>query len=187
MLAAKIFWSFFKVGALTFGGGYAMLPMLEREIVRDRKWLKNEDVIDIFAVSQGLPGAIALNSATQIGFRVHGVLGGACAVLGTVTPSVLIITLIAAVLSMVWDNPILGAAFNGIGIAVCALILHTVIKFLKSSVIDAVCAAIFGVSLVCSLAFKISPFLYVLGGIALGILIGYIKKTASKGRDGGKS
>jgi len=164
-----------------------MLPMLEREIVENRKWLKNEDVIDIFAVSQALPGVIALNSATQIGFRVNGMLGGLFAVLGAVTPSVTIITLIATVLSMVWGNPILGAAFNGIGIAVCALILNTVVKFLKTSVADVICAIIFFASLVCSLVFKISPFIYVLAGIALGIIIGYIKKTVKKGKNGGRT
>lgn len=181
MIYLQIYWSFFKIGALTFGGGYAMLPMIEREIVRNRKWASNEDVIDIFAVSQSLPGAIALNSATQIGYRVKGVLGGVVAMLGAVTPSLIIITLIATVLSLVWGNAILTSAFAGIGVAVCAMILNTVIKFLKTSVVDVICGIIFAAVLVCSLAFKLSPFIYILIAIALGIGIGYIRKNRGKG------
>ncbi len=177
----QIYWSFFKIGALTFGGGYTMLPMIDREIVQNRGWAEKQDIIDIYAVAQSLPGAIALNSATQIGYRKKGVLGGIVAMLGTITPSVIIITLIASVLALAWGNPILTSAFAGIGVAVCAMILNTVIQFLKSSIVDVICGAIFVATLVCSLLFKLSPFIYIVIAIVLGIVIGSFKKSAGKG------
>jgi len=180
MVFWQIYWSFFKIGALTFGGGYAMLPMIEREIVENRGWAERQDVIDVFAVAQSLPGAIALNSASQIGFRRKGVTGGIIAVLGAVTPSIIIITLIATVLSLVWGNAVLTSAFSGIAVAVCAMILNTVVKFFKSSVIDAVCFIIFFAVLAMALLLRLSPFIYILASIAAGIVIGLIKKVGKK-------
>ena len=182
MIFWQIYWSFFKIGALTFGGGYAMLPMIEREIVTNRKWAQRQDVIDIFAVSQSQPGAIALNSAAHIGFKRKGVPGAISAVMGAVTPSIIIITLIATVLSIVWGNAILTSAFSGIAVCVCALILNTMLKFFKSSVIDIVCLVIFLAVLAMALLMKISPFIYVLASIAAGILIGVIKKMAKRNK-----
>ena len=185
MILWQIFGSFFKIGLFTFGGGYAMLPMIEREIVSGRRWASREEVIDIFAVSQSLPGVIALNTATQIGYKKRGVAGGVVATLGAAAPSLIIITLIAAALSFVWDNAVLASAFAGIGVAVCALIFSTVLDFLKSSIADTVCLVIFILVFACSFLLTVSPFVYVLAASAVGIGVGHIKKR-QKGKKSDK-
>ena len=148
--------AFFTIGALTFGGGYAMLPMLEREIVAKHKWSTSEELLDYFAIGQCTPGVIAVNTATFVGYKTRGVLGGIVATLGVVSPSIVIITVIAMVLSNFMENPWVMHAFAGIRVAVCALIVSSVIKLAKSNIKKywhialAVCAfavvALFGLS-----------------------------------------
>ena len=116
----KLYTAFFKIGILTFGGGYAMLPMIEREVVTKNKWATMEEVMDYFAISQCTPGVIAVNSATFIGYKNKGVLGGIVATLGVITPSIIIISIIASVLQTFYDNKYVKSAFQGIGVAVCA-------------------------------------------------------------------
>lgn len=130
----ELFATFFKIGICTFGGGYAMLPMLEREIVNKHGWASMEDLLDYFAIGQCTPGVIAVNTATFVGFRRKGCLGGVMATLGVVAPSLLIITIIAALLSNFMEYKIVGYAFAGIRISVCAMILKTIVKLAKSSV-----------------------------------------------------
>jgi len=148
--------AFFTIGALTFGGGYAMLPMLEREIVAKHKWSTSEELLDYFAIGQCTPGVIAVNTATFVGYKTKGIWGGIVATLGVVSPSIVIITVIAMVLSNFMDNPWVMHAFAGIRVAVCALIVSSVIKLAKSNVKKywhialAICAfvvvAVFGLS-----------------------------------------
>ena len=126
--------AFFTIGALTFGGGYAMLPMLEREIVTNRKWATNEELLNYFAIGQCTPGVIAVNTATFVGCKVKGFWGGVIATLGVVSPSIVIITLIAMVLENFMDIVWVQNAFAGIRVAVCALITASVVKLLKSNV-----------------------------------------------------
>jgi len=126
--------AFFTIGALTFGGGYAMLPMLEREIVAKHKWSTSEELLDYFAIGQCTPGVIAVNTATFVGYKTKGIWGGIVATLGVVSPSIVIITVIAMVLSNFMDNPWVMHAFAGIRVAVCALIVSSVIKLAKSNV-----------------------------------------------------
>ncbi len=134
----NLYWAFFRIGAFTFGGGYAMLPILEKEIVEKYKWATLEEIMDYFAIGQCTPGVIAVNTATFVGYKNRGVLGGITATLGVVSPSIVIISLIALVLESVYKNPIAQHAFAGIGVAVCAVLIQAVAKIGKSGLIDKV-------------------------------------------------
>lgn len=130
----ELFSIFFKIGICTFGGGYAMLPMLQREIKDRKKWATTEELLDYFAIGQCTPGIIAVNTATFVGYRRKGVSGGIMATFGVVAPSIVIITLIAALLSNLMEYEVVQYAFTGIRIAVCAMIMKTVLQLAKSSV-----------------------------------------------------
>ena len=126
-----LFAVFFKIGLFTFGGGYAMLPLLQDELVRRRKWATDEELMDYYSIGQCTPGIIAINVATFIGCKQKGKLGGSISTLGMVMPSLIIIMLAASVLERYMHNPYLGYAFAGIRIAVTALILDTLIGLWK--------------------------------------------------------
>lgn len=130
----RLFSTFFQIGICTFGGGYAMLPMLEREIVNKRGWASMEELLDYFAIGQCTPGIIAVNTATFVGYKQRGILGGIVATLGMVAPSLLVITVIAALLANFMEYEGVRYAFAGIHIAVCALIAGSIVKLCKSSV-----------------------------------------------------
>ena len=128
-----LFWTFCKIGALTFGGGYAMLPLIQREIVENKKWSTEKEILDYYAVGQCTPGVIAVNTATFIGFKLRGIVGGLVATLGVIFPSIIIILIIASFLQSFASLAIVQSAFAGIRVAVVALIITTVIKLIKSS------------------------------------------------------
>ena len=167
----ELFVSFAKIGAMTFGGGPAMLPMLERELVTKRAWVSEEEILDYFAIGQCTPGIIAVNTATFIGQKRKGLLGGIIATLGIVFPSVVIIDLIAALLSNFADIDWVQSAFAGIRVCVCALVLNALIKLAKKSVKDIWTAIIFVAVAVCTVALDISPIVYVVLAAVLGIVI----------------
>ena len=131
-----LFVTFAKVGACTFGGGYAMLPILQRELVEKRSWATEEELSDYYAIGQCTPGIIAVNTATFVGHKQRGVAGGVVATLGLVFPCLVIIMLIAAFLQNFAELPIVIHAFNGVRACVCALILSSVLKLLKGTVVD---------------------------------------------------
>ena len=135
-LCFDLFWTFAKVGVCTFGGGYAMLPILQRELVEKRGWVREEELSDYFAIGQCTPGVIAVNTATFVGHKKKGAVGGVAATLGVVFPSLVIIMLIAAFLQNFAELPVVIHAFNGVRACVCALILSSVLKLRKSTVID---------------------------------------------------
>jgi chromate transporter len=128
----KLFWIFFKIGSFTFGGGYAMLPLIQREVVEREKWIGEEDIADIFAVSQSVPGVIAINSSIFIGNKVAGVLGAIAAALGVILPAFISIILILLVLLSFQENPYIKKAFAGIRAASAALIFLSARKIGKS-------------------------------------------------------
>ena len=131
-----LFMTFAKVGVMTFGGGYAMLPILQREVVEKKGWATEDQLADYYAVGQCSPGVIAVNTATFVGSSQAGYIGGIIATLGVVFPSVVIITTIAAFLSNFMDLAVIGHAFNGVRAGVTALILTSVIKLFKGAVKD---------------------------------------------------
>ena len=130
----ELYSSFFRIGILTIGGGLAMLPMLKREVVDKYHWIDEEEMMDIYAIGQCTPGIIAVNTATYIGYLQAGITGGIIATLGEVTPSLVIITLIASVLKQYMDSAILLHAFAGIRIAVCAMMFDTVLLMIKKGI-----------------------------------------------------
>lgn len=170
-LLKDLFISFARVGALTFGGGYAMIPILEREVVDNRGWASKEELMDYYAVSQCTPGVIAVNTATFIGYKTAGNIGGILATLGVVFPSVVIITVIAAVLSNFADIPAVKSAFAGIRVCVCVLIFNSVVKLYKSAVIDRFAFCVFLAVLLLSFFFGISPAVFVVFSAAAGIAV----------------
>ncbi len=177
-----LFATFAKIGVLTFGGGYAMLPMLERECVETHQWATNEELLDYFAIGQCTPGVIAVNTATIIGDKLRGFLGSAAATLGVVTPSLVIITIIASVLSSFADIPAVQYAFCGIRVAVAALIVNTVIKLIKQNVKNAAGIVICSLAFVIVAIFGASPIFVVIGAGIYGLVTGlaFKKRTAEK-------
>ncbi|MDD3221105.1 MAG: chromate transporter [Clostridia bacterium] len=162
-----LFMAFARIGAFTFGGGYAMLPMLQKEVVEKYHWATEDEIMDYFAIGQCTPGIIAVNTSTFVGYKTHGILGGIAATLGIITPSLIIITIIAAFLQNFADLAVVKYAFNGIRACVCVLIFNAVSKLAKKSVVDKICLGICIVVLLLSLFSPLSPALIVvLAGIA---------------------
>ncbi len=164
------------MGALTFGGGYAMLPILQREVVEKKKWATEAELMDYYAVGQCTPGVIAVNTATFIGRKKRGVLGAIVTTAGVVMPSCIIITLIAALITGYADNVYVKSAFAGIRVCVCVLIFNAVLKLGKKSVVDALTAAVFLAVWILSLLFKISPVLLVAGSAICGIVAQSVRR-----------
>lgn len=166
-----LFLTFARIGVLTFGGGYAMIPMLERELVDRHGWATNEELMDYYAVGQCTPGVIAVNTATFVGHKLAGNIGGIVASLGVVFPSFVIITVIAGILSNFADNRLVKSAFAGIRVCVCVLIFNSVVKLYKKAVVDKFTFAVFLCVIVLSFFLDISPVIFVLAAAILGIII----------------
>ena len=166
-----LFITFARIGGLTFGGGYAMLPMLEREVVDNRHWATSDQLMDYYAIGQCTPGVIAVNTATFVGRSVKGTLGGIIATLGVIFPSLIIITLIAALISNFADIPVVVKAFNGIRIGVCVLVFNAVIKLGKSAIKDAPGVVIFLIVFLGSSFLDVSPVLFVVLAALAGIVL----------------
>ena len=176
MKLLSLFLSFAKVGVMTFGGGYAMIPILEREIVDKQGWASSEELMDYYAVGQCTPGVIAVNTATFIGYKVAGNLGGIVATLGVVFPSFVILSLIAGIIQNFAEIPAVKSAFAGIRVCVCVLIFNAVWKLGKKAVIDKWTAGIFLLVAAGAILTDLSPVLFVLFagvcGIVLRVLLG---------------
>lgn len=167
----ELFLTFAKIGVLTFGGGYAMIPILERELVDSHGWVSNEELMDYYAVGQCTPGIIAVNTATFVGHKLAGTVGGIIATLGVIFPSVVIITVIAGLLTAFADNRFVKCAFAGIRVCVCVLIFNSVLKLYKKAVVDKATFAIFLAVIILSFFFDISPIIFVLASAVIGILV----------------
>lgn len=139
----ELYITFLRIGGLTFGGGMAMLPMLKKEVVEKKGWSTEEELLDIYAIGQCTPGIIAVNTSTYIGYEQAGICGGICGTLGMVTPSLIIITLVATILNRFITEPMVIHALSGIRVAVCALMLNTVVSLAKAGVKDHLGALIF--------------------------------------------
>lgn len=144
----ELIWTFMKIGAFTFGGGYAMLPLIQREVVENKHWATEEEVMDYYAVGQCTPGIIAVNTATFIGYYQKGILGGFLATLGFITPSIIIILSIAGLLQNFSDLAVVQHALSGIRIAVCVLIFNAITKMAKSGIKDFTGIIIFVIALI---------------------------------------
>lgn len=176
----QLFKAFFRVGILTFGGGYAMLPILRREVVETNAWCTDEELADYYAIGQCTPGIIAVNTATFIGYKLKGIPGGVFATLSLVLPSFLIILAIAAVLENFAHLPVVINAFAGIRVAVVALVLNAVLKLLKTSVVDKATLMLFLLVFILASVFRVSPVLFVLVAGLAGILLKTWKEAGGK-------
>ena len=170
-LYLDLFLTFAKVGVCTFGGGYAMLPILQREVVENKGWATDEELTDYFAIGQCTPGVIAVNTATFIGQKRRGILGGIMATLGVVFPSLVIIAALAGVITTFSHLAWVQHAFAGIRVCVCVLIFNAVLKLWKGAVKDVWGLVIFLVILALSVFTKLSPIIYVLAAAVAGLLI----------------
>ena len=166
-----LFLTFSKVGVMTFGGGYAMLPILQREVVENKGWATEEELTDYFAIGQCTPGIIAVNTATFVGQKTKGILGGIAATLGLVFPSLVIISLLAGVITTFSHLSWVNHAFGGIRVCVCVLILSAVVKLLKKAVIDVPTTVIFLTVLLGSFFTSCSPVIFVIAAAVAGVVL----------------
>lgn len=171
----KIYFIFLKIGSFTFGGGYAMLPIIKKELVDNLGWLKEKEIYDFYAIGQSTPGIIAVNTATMTGYNLKGVKGALAATSGFITPSLIIITLIASFFKRFQEINLFQHAFSAVQIAVIALIIDIVIKMWQKSDRSRLSFLIFLTAFVLLAFFNISPVWVILGSAAAGILIQYSK------------
>ncbi len=167
----ELFLTFSRVGALTFGGGMAMIPIMQREIVDHHGWATDQEMMDWLAISQCTPGVIAINVSTFVGQKRRGILGGIVATLGMVFPSLVIIILVAMALQNFAELPVVRDAFAGIRVCVSVLIFNAAYKLRKNAVVDVWTWIIFLLVLLASLFTDLSPVIFVLVAAAFGILI----------------
>ena len=159
------------MGVMTFGGGMAMLPILQREVVDNKHWATEEELVDYFAIGQCTPGIIAVNTATFIGQKYAGIAGGIVATLGVVFPSLVIISILAGLITNFSDLAWVQNAFAGIQVCVCVLIFNAVAKLLKKSVVDKRTAVIFVLVLLGGVFLDLSPVWFVIGAALAGIVL----------------
>ncbi|MBQ7535160.1 MAG: chromate transporter [Stomatobaculum sp.] len=166
-----MFFTFARIGGLTFGGGYAMLPMLQKEVVEKRGWATEDELMDYYAVGQCTPGVIAVNTATFIGAKKRGIPGSIFATAGVISPSIVIIGIIAAFIRNFAEMAAVKNAFAGIRVCVCVLIFNAVAKLFKKAVIDLPTTVIFVLVFLGSVLFDVSPAVYVVLAGAAGIIL----------------
>lgn len=171
----KLFYTFAKIGGFTFGGGYAMLPMLRKEVVEKNKWATEEEILDYYAIGQCTPGIIAVNTATFVGYNEAGTLGGIAATLGVIAPSIVIITIIAAFVSGFSHFPVVQNAFAGIRACVVVLIFSTVYDMAKKTLKDWLTKIVFLAAVFMALLLPFSTYVYILAALVLGIIFHAIK------------
>ncbi|MBR4972489.1 MAG: chromate transporter [Oscillospiraceae bacterium] len=170
-LLFEMFLTFAKVGVMTFGGGYAMLPILQREVVENKGWATEEELMDYFAIGQCTPGVIAVNTATFIGQKNKGIPGGIVATLGVVFPSLIIISMLAGVIEAFSHLQWVQNAFGGIRVCVCVLILNAVTKLYKKAIVDIPTFIIFLAVALGSIFLSVSPVIFVIIAAILGIVV----------------
>ena len=153
----QLFASFFKIGLFTFGGGYAMLPLIQKEML-GHQWATESEILDYYALAQVTPGIIAVNVSTFIGYKLKGILGALCTMAGVIAPSLIIITILAFGLAKVWETPLVQAAFEGIQLMVPALILPIVWKMIRQRATGVLSVCIMLFALICALM-KVSTIL----------------------------
>ena len=183
-----LYFAFLRIGAVNFGGGYAMLPLLERELVNERGWTTMEDLRDYFAIGQCTPGVIALNVSTFIGSKRKGIPGAIAATTGFLTIPIILILIIAAFLRGFADAPIVQNAFAGIRVCVCVLIVQAVLRLWKNSVIDGPSFALYLCVFLLTALSGVLPVaipaavLVIISGM-IGIVIGRVRRSGASDKE----
>ena len=173
----QLFFIFFKLGIVNFGGGYALFPLLEREFVINRKWVTNQELTDYYAIGQCTPGAFAVNISTFLGIRRKGILGGIIATLGFVSPAFIIIFIIASVLTNFSSNPYVLDALAGIRVCVFFLVIYAITKLFKTSIKDLPAGLLAASIAILAISVKVIPlYVYVIFAAGFGLLVSYIKE-----------
>ena len=170
----SLFATFFKIGAFTFGGGYAMIPLIQKEAVENHKWVTDDDILEIIAIAESTPGPIAINSATFVGYRTCGVLGAACATLGVILPSFSIILAISYVLDRFQEIEVVQYAFNGIRAGVLALLFKALWSMYKKSPKGWVSYVVMGGAFVLTAFLKVEVLLVIIGCALFGLIAALI-------------
>lgn len=172
----RVFMTFFKIGAFTFGGGYAMIPLIQKEAVEKNHWISDSDVLDIIAIAESTPGPIAINAATFVGFRVAGFIGAACATLGVAFPSFVIILAISSVLSAFEHLKIVQYAFFGIRAGVLALIVKAFISMFRQCPKTACAYAIAAAAFVAVVVFGANVLIVLIGCALTGLVLSFLEE-----------
>ena len=170
-----LYFSFAKIGTFTIGGGLAMMPMMQKELVDKKKWITEEELIDYYAVGQSTPGIIAANVATFVGYKQYGIIGGIVATLGMVTPSLVIIMILANLINSISDYPMVQKALNGINVAVAALLTSVIVRFAQKTIKNVWNALFMGIAFILIFFFHVPSFIVILCAIATGIILTVIK------------
>ena len=165
-----LFCTFFKIGAFTFGGGHAMIPLIQRETVENKKWITDDDILEIIAIAESTPGPVAINSATFVGYRTAGFWGAVCATFGVVLPSFLIILAIAYLLNNFMELKPVKYAFQGINVGVLALLFKALWNMYKKSPKGWVSYVVMGGSFLLTAIFKINIFIVIIGCAVFGLV-----------------
>lgn len=166
-----LYGAFFRIGGLTFGGGLTMLPMLKHELVEKKNWVTEDELLDYYAVGQCTPGIIAVNTATFVGYKRKGIIGGIFSTLGMISPSLIIISILALFLEQWMSNVWVNHAVNGIKVVVCALMLNTVITMAKKSIVSAICAIVAVIAFLLALFTPVPTVLIVVVAGIFGIIL----------------
>jgi chromate transporter len=184
---ASLFFTFLKIGAVTFGGGYAMIPLIEREVCARRRWMEREGLIDVLAVSQSVPGAVAINSASFLGMSLRGIPGACVSMAGMIIPAFCVILSIAAFLYRFIELPIVAAAFGGIRAAVVALIAFAVLPIARAGIKDLPTAAVAVLATLSVVVFNVHAVIAILCGGLYGTAryLLTVKKAAPTGPENG--
>ena len=175
-----IYLTFVKIGAFTIGGGLAMMPMLRRELIDSKGWITEEELIDYYAVGQSTPGIIAVNVSTFVGYKRVGIIGGIAGTLGMVTPSFVIIMLLARFINSVSDYPLAQKALKGINVAVAALLTHVVYSFSKKTIKTPVNFIFMMAAFLCVGLLKLPSYIIILGAIAIACVLVFVRARQLK-------
>lgn len=167
----ELFWSFFKVGLFTFGGGYAMIPLLQAELIERKKWLTEDEIMDYYSIGQCTPGIIAVNVSTFTGYKLKGIAGALVATAGIIAPSLIIIMTLANILNIFFDNPYVVHAFTGIRVVVIALMMDVVFGMWKKNIKDKYQWLIFILAAAVMIFLSLSPVWVVAGAAAFGLFM----------------
>lgn len=167
----RLYFAFFKIGSFTFGGGYAMLPMMQDELINSRKWITDDELLDYYAVGQSTPGIIAVNVSTFVGFKQAGIIGGIIATLGVITPSIVIITLLATLITSIDKYPLVQKALKGINVAVAALITDANFNFVKKTSKGMASILIMAASFLLIYFFNLPSYVVILATALLALIV----------------
>lgn len=177
----ELYYEFAKIGTFTIGGGLAMMPMMERELIAKKHWITEEDLLDYYAIGQSTPGIVAVNVATFVGFRQAGIIGGIVATLGMVTPSLVIIMILAGLINSISDYPYVQKALAGINVAVAALLTSVVVKFAKKTIKKILHAVYMLTAFALVFFLKVPSVWIIIAALIAGVVISLIQvKKAAK-------